>query len=77
MPDELTDGAVYRYYPPLKKVREWIAQAGFVVEEEGAGSGSLKETIMAHCKTRPTQRALDWRVRTAFSSVFVGSSQFR
>jgi 2-polyprenyl-3-methyl-5-hydroxy-6-metoxy-1,4-benzoquinol methylase len=39
VPDELTDKAVYHYYPPLKKVREWIDQAGFEVEEEGAGSG--------------------------------------
>lgn len=39
VPDELTDKAVYHYYPPLKKVREWINQAGFAVEEEGAGNG--------------------------------------
>jgi SAM-dependent methyltransferase len=39
VPDELTDRAVYHYYPPLKKVREWIDQAGFEVEKEGAGSG--------------------------------------
>jgi hypothetical protein len=26
-------------YPPLKKVREWIDQAGLAIEEEGAGSG--------------------------------------
>jgi len=25
----------------------------------------------------PTQRALDWRVRAAFSGSFLGSSQFR
>jgi 2-polyprenyl-3-methyl-5-hydroxy-6-metoxy-1,4-benzoquinol methylase len=37
--DELTDRAVYHYYPPLAKVREWIAQAGLAIEEEGAGSG--------------------------------------
>jgi 2-polyprenyl-3-methyl-5-hydroxy-6-metoxy-1,4-benzoquinol methylase len=37
--DELTDRAVYHYYPLLEKVREWIDQAGFAVEEEGAGSG--------------------------------------
>lgn len=37
--DELTDRAVYHYYPPLKKVREWIYLAGFAIEEEGAGSG--------------------------------------
>ena len=39
VPDELTDRAVYHYYPPLKKVREWIHQAGFAIEEEGAGNG--------------------------------------
>lgn len=32
--------AVYHYYPPLNKVREWIDRAGFAIEEEGAGSGS-------------------------------------
>lgn len=37
--DELTDRAVYHYYPPLDKVREWIRQADFVIEEEGPGSG--------------------------------------
>jgi len=39
VPDELTDRAVYHYYPPLKKVREWIHQAGFAIEEEGVGNG--------------------------------------
>ncbi|HOU11535.1 MAG TPA: hypothetical protein PKZ84_00315 [Anaerolineae bacterium] len=39
VPDELTDRAVYHYYPPLDKVRAWIAQAGLAIEEEGAGSG--------------------------------------
>lgn len=37
--DELTDRAVYHYYPPLMKVREWIDQASLTIEEEGAGSG--------------------------------------
>lgn len=37
--DELTDRAVYHYYPPLEKVRAWIDQAGLTIEEEGAGSG--------------------------------------
>jgi 2-polyprenyl-3-methyl-5-hydroxy-6-metoxy-1,4-benzoquinol methylase len=37
--DELTDRAVYHYYPPLKVVREWINHAGLVIEEEGAGGG--------------------------------------
>lgn len=39
VPDELTDRAVYHYYPPLGKVREWIDQAGLTIEEEGAGNG--------------------------------------
>jgi len=37
--DELTDRAVYHYYPPLAKVREWIDQAGLSIEEEGPGNG--------------------------------------
>lgn len=37
--DELTDRAVYHYYPPLAKVREWVEQAGLLIEEDGAGSG--------------------------------------
>jgi SAM-dependent methyltransferase len=37
--DELTDRAVYHYYPPLGKVRKWIDQAGLAIEAEGAGSG--------------------------------------
>jgi len=28
-------------------------------------------------KAQLTQRALDWRVRAAFSGIFFGSSQFR
>lgn len=36
---EQADIAVYHYYPPLEKVREWIDQAGLAIEEEGAGSG--------------------------------------
>jgi SAM-dependent methyltransferase len=38
VPEEGAD-PVYHYYPPLTKVREWIGQAGFTVELEGAGSG--------------------------------------
>ncbi len=38
-PDELTDRAVYHYYPPLDQVRKWIDAAGLAVEEEGPGSG--------------------------------------
>ncbi len=37
--DEQADIAVYHYYPPLGKVREWIDQASLAIEEEGAGSG--------------------------------------
>ena len=36
---EQADIAVYHYYPPLEKVREWINQAGLAIEEEGMGSG--------------------------------------
>lgn len=36
---EESDIAVYHYYPPLATVREWIAQAGLVIEEEGEGNG--------------------------------------
>jgi 2-polyprenyl-3-methyl-5-hydroxy-6-metoxy-1,4-benzoquinol methylase len=36
---ELTDKAVYHYYPPLDQVRTWLDQAGLVIEEEGPGSG--------------------------------------
>lgn len=36
---EQADIAVYHYYPPLEKVREWIDQAGLAIEEEGEGSG--------------------------------------
>lgn len=37
--DELTDRAVYHYYPPLAQVRAWIAQAGFAIEVDGEGDG--------------------------------------
>lgn len=36
---ELADAAVYHYYPPLRQVKEWIGLAGFLIEEEGEGSG--------------------------------------
>ena len=36
---EQADIAVYHYYPPLEKVREWIVGAGLTIEEEGEGSG--------------------------------------
>jgi 2-polyprenyl-3-methyl-5-hydroxy-6-metoxy-1,4-benzoquinol methylase len=36
---EQSDIAVYHYYPPLQKVREWIDQAGLAIEVEGAGGG--------------------------------------
>ncbi len=38
VPEEGTD-PVYHYYPPLKKVCEWIDQAGLAIELEGEGSG--------------------------------------
>ena len=36
---ELSDIAVYHYYPPLDTVREWIARAGFTVEADSDGDG--------------------------------------
>lgn len=39
MSGEQSDIAVYHYYPPLEQVRQWIDQAGLVIEDEGAGSG--------------------------------------
>jgi 2-polyprenyl-3-methyl-5-hydroxy-6-metoxy-1,4-benzoquinol methylase len=54
--DELTDRAVYHYYPPLAQVRAWIDQAGLAIEAEGAGSGfhhflASKKTLSAGTKT--------------------------
>ena len=39
VPGDLSDRAVYHYYPPLEQVRTWIDQAGLAIEEEGMGSG--------------------------------------
>ncbi|HEX9018290.1 MAG TPA: class I SAM-dependent methyltransferase [Anaerolineaceae bacterium] len=38
-PGERVEVAVYHYYPTTAQVWEWIAAAGMVIEEEGAGSG--------------------------------------
>jgi 2-polyprenyl-3-methyl-5-hydroxy-6-metoxy-1,4-benzoquinol methylase len=38
MPAEVAHNAVYRFYPPLEQVREWIEQAGLTILEEGHGS---------------------------------------
>ena len=35
---EQSNRAVYHYFPRVEQVREWIDQAGMVIEEEGAGS---------------------------------------
>lgn len=29
---------IYHFYPPLVKVRTWLAKAGFTIEEEGSGN---------------------------------------
>jgi SAM-dependent methyltransferase len=39
MPGELEDVTVYHYYPSREQVREWIEQAGLVIEETGTGNG--------------------------------------
>ncbi|HEX5942982.1 MAG TPA: class I SAM-dependent methyltransferase [Anaerolineales bacterium] len=36
---ELADVAVYHYYPSVEQVKEWIEQAGLVIEEKGTGNG--------------------------------------
>ncbi len=38
-PGDLGDTAVYHYYPPLEQVRDWLVQAGMVIEAEGDGDG--------------------------------------
>jgi cyclopropane fatty-acyl-phospholipid synthase-like methyltransferase len=39
VPKDLAGAAAYHYYPSLDQVRTWLAEAGFVVEEEGTGNG--------------------------------------
>jgi 2-polyprenyl-3-methyl-5-hydroxy-6-metoxy-1,4-benzoquinol methylase len=39
VPGDLSDSAVYHFYPSLDQAREWIDQAGLAIEEEGEGSG--------------------------------------
>jgi hypothetical protein len=38
-PGELSDPAVYHFYPSLEQARQWIAQAGLRLVEEAFGSG--------------------------------------
>jgi SAM-dependent methyltransferase len=39
MPGELEDVMVYHYYPSQDQVKEWVEQAGLVIEEKGTGNG--------------------------------------
>jgi SAM-dependent methyltransferase len=39
VPGELADVTVYHYYPSPEQVKEWIEQAGLVIEEKGTGNG--------------------------------------
>jgi 2-polyprenyl-3-methyl-5-hydroxy-6-metoxy-1,4-benzoquinol methylase len=39
MPPELSDRAVYHFYPPVEQVRAWIRQAGFAIEIDAALGG--------------------------------------
>jgi len=39
VPGDLSDRAVYHYFPLLEQVRAWIGQTGLEIEEEGLGSG--------------------------------------
>ena len=45
---------VYRYCPPLAKVREWIDEASLAIEEEGAGSGFHHFVVSKRKKVQPT-----------------------
>lgn len=38
IPTELSDPAVYHYYPALEQVRGWLANAGLSIEMEGDGN---------------------------------------
>jgi len=37
VPDELSDKAVYHYYPSVAQVKRWLDQGGFVIEAKGEG----------------------------------------
>ncbi len=39
VPGDVADAAVYHYYPSWDQVQGWLAQAGFVIEEQGTGNG--------------------------------------
>jgi cyclopropane fatty-acyl-phospholipid synthase-like methyltransferase len=39
VPTQDADEALYHYYPPLDQVRQWLDQAGLVIEAEGTGDG--------------------------------------
>ena len=38
VPDEVSDKAIYHYYPGIQQVRKWLDQDEFIVEVEGTGS---------------------------------------
>ena len=38
IPDELTDSAVYHYYPGVEQVRKWLEQEKLAIEAEGMGT---------------------------------------
>jgi hypothetical protein len=38
VPGEEADRAVYHYYPTLRQVREWLAEAGFEIVTEEMGN---------------------------------------
>ncbi len=37
LPGDLADRAVYHFHPSLDQVRQWLGQAGAIIEEEGDG----------------------------------------
>jgi SAM-dependent methyltransferase len=48
IPSDLSDSAIYHFYPSLGQLHRWIEQAGLFIELEGTGSG------YRHCVARNT-----------------------
>jgi SAM-dependent methyltransferase len=52
------DGNLYHYYPPMERVRSWLAEAGFAIEEDMEGPWDQEEDyayhhILARLESRP------------------------
>ena len=40
VPDEVSDGSVYHYYPGLEQVQNWLDQTQFDIETQGTATYS-------------------------------------